>query len=434
MTDPWLANQLLTLAPDDGMLRSSRLLTRPARWQTLGCDERAVWGELSLKSRAGTRTRIDLDARIFDCTCRAAKFPCTHCFALLILLVEQPEAFTRAAAPPWVAAWPAEPAHSATTTARPPLSPARAQQRHAAVVAGLDDLRLWLHDLVRHGLATLPQRPPTYWSAMADRLVDAQAPALARALRRVAALPGKGPDWPEQVLGQLGRIYLLVQGFGRFDALDPATRADLRSAVGWLPRATPHDDALADDWLIIGRTAEDAAPRTLQRLWLWGTRHNRPALILHVAHGRRRLDTTLVPGTIGHATARYYAGQWPLQAYLEDPPTLRPAPAFVPGYPDIAAGVADYAQALARNPWLNPFPMALTRITVEAAHDRWFAVDPHGYRLPLAPRVAHAWHLRALTGPDRLALFGEWDGAHFTPLTVWHDGALRSLHQLRGVP
>ncbi|MBW1881427.1 MAG: SWIM zinc finger family protein, partial [Deltaproteobacteria bacterium] len=91
--------------------------------------------------------------------------------------------------------------------------------RRQRMAVGVQALDRWMDDLVRGGLASLETAGSAPWSRQARRLVDAQAPGLARWVGSLAAVPGSGPDWPEVLLGELGRIALLTEAFHRFDDL-----------------------------------------------------------------------------------------------------------------------------------------------------------------------------------------------------------------------
>ena len=69
----------------------------------------------------------------------------------------------------------------------------RVESRERKVQGGLDELDRWLADLVRRGLNSARSEGYRFWDAMAARLVDAQAPSLARrvvARSQVAGGPG----------------------------------------------------------------------------------------------------------------------------------------------------------------------------------------------------------------------------------------------------
>ena len=52
---------------------------------------------------------------------------------------------------------------------------------------------------------------------MAERLVDAQAPGLARLVRDLGGLPHRTSEWPERMLIDLGRLALLLDAARRME-------------------------------------------------------------------------------------------------------------------------------------------------------------------------------------------------------------------------
>jgi hypothetical protein len=71
-----------------------------------------------------------------------------------------------------------------------PVDPAAAQQRAARraerTAAGMVELRRWLEDVVRQGVASLQQQSYGFFDRVAARMVDAQAPGAATRVRRLA--------------------------------------------------------------------------------------------------------------------------------------------------------------------------------------------------------------------------------------------------------
>src|SRR5262249_58882586 len=85
----------------------------------------------------------------------------------------------------------------------------RAASREAKVAAGLRELELWLRDIARGGLAAVQSQPPNFWERTAARLVDAQAPGVARLTRDMAGVPGLGEGGGGRVVERCGGCFVL---------------------------------------------------------------------------------------------------------------------------------------------------------------------------------------------------------------------------------
>ncbi|MBF6178047.1 DUF5691 domain-containing protein [Nocardia otitidiscaviarum] len=190
-----------------------------------------------------------------------------------------------------------------------------ADKRHARVSAGLADLDMWLADQVRTGLAQM-DRSHQVFEAVAARMVDAQAPGVARALRELARV-GTRADWPQRLLREFGRLHLLIAAHQRLDHLSPALRASVRTHIGY---PTPVDSvreqpAVRDIWQVLATrtTVEDGLYS--RRIWLRGTTTARWALLLDHHHGSPTFpQDTPAPGVHIDAALHYYPAAAPLRA------------------------------------------------------------------------------------------------------------------------
>lgn len=439
MTTSLSSEQILALAPDPGSAKAGQGLAGKHKWQTLGRDARAAWGECQGSAKEPYRTQVDLAGPAFRCSCPSRKFPCKHGLGLLLLLAREPASFAQAVPPAWVAEWLVKREQSAQRQAQPVRADAapdmaaqarRAAARDARVAAGVDELRRWLRDLLRHGLADAPQRPTSFWEGMAKRMVDAQAPGLARQLRELGSLAAAGGNWQARLLDGLARLHLLLESFQRIEQLDAALQADLRAALGWAQQKDdlPADGALRDQWLVLGqRTEEDENLRT-QRTWLWGIASGRLALSLSFAMFSQPLDRSLPPGTLLDAELGFFLSSYPLRAVVRErygPP--QPC-AGMPGAPGCMAASAGYAEALARLPWIERFPMALAAVTPAPYGPGWHVYDKAGHTLPLDLHFEAGWRLLALSGGRPLTLFGEWNGTTLLPLSAWAEGEFYAFY------
>ena len=462
----WTSEQVLALSPDAGSAKRGRSLAHVAKWPLLGKSPRAVWGECQGSGKKPYRTVIDLDIDLggpaFRCSCPSRKFPCKHAIALFLLLTEQ-ASFIEEQPPDWGAEWLDKRAEKAAQkpsekqatdpAAQTQQAQKRLTKREEKVAAGLDDLGQWLQDIVRRGLADLPAQPYSFWDQAAARLVDAQAPGLAKRVQALAGIPhasalaGRGNvDWLERMLKALGQLNLLVQSYRNIAQLSPAMQAEVRSQVGFTQtkddlyqraeQSEPTVAALSDTWQILGKVVTEEDALKTQRVWLWGLGSQQTAMVLSFAHGRRQpLDASLVPGACFNGRLIFYPGtgqqgtgqETGYRALVAERTTVPDVCRDSIGDKQIEAAIARYAQSLIQNPWLVRAPMALSRMLLRYSAHNWYLQDAEGKTLPLSPTFSQGWELLAMSGGHPLAIFGEWNGESLLPLSVWSDKKIVAL-------
>ncbi len=432
----WTTEQIIALAPDAASVKAARGVARPGQWPTLGQNDRALWGECQGSGGAPYQIGIDPSEPAFKCSCPSHKFPCKHALGLLLLAAGQPDAVPAGEPPAWLSEWLAKREQNAQRKAsraadtdldpeqqvkRAAAKDKRTAERQRKIEAGLEELERWLRDLVRQGLAHAQKQPARYWDAMAARLVDAQAPGLARWIQGMASLPASGEGWSERLLAQLGSLYLLLEGYRRLDSLPEPLRADIRSRIGWTWQEAdlPPEAWVRDRWLVIGqRSYEDEAMR-VRRTWLWGRECGRLALVLDFAHQSQPMPPIAAPGIWLEADLGFFPSQYPLRALLRNSTTVenQTMPAALA---DGAALLAAYAGALAQQPWLDILPATVAGLVpVRGEADVWRLRDTAGSLLPINPGFTDRWRLFAGSGGWPLTVFGEWNGSQFWPLSAW---------------
>ncbi|MFL5384566.1 MAG: SWIM zinc finger family protein [Longimicrobiaceae bacterium] len=443
MTDSaaaWTPERVLALAPDASAAKAGQGLAGPRKWVSMGTDGHTLWGECQGSGSTPYQVRVDTLEPAWRCSCPSRKLPCKHALGLFLLHAASPGALPRAEPPQWVAEWTAmreargekRQGRAAEAAAKPVDAEAqakRAARREDRVSAGLEELELWMEDLVRQGLGAARTRPASFWEGMAARLVDAQAPGAARLVRELAPLSVGGPGWEGRLLEALGRLRLLSRAWRRLGALPVALQEDVRSALGFALR---QEEVVAlgtvrDRWRVLGQREEDEDRLRVQRTWLRGERTGRDALVLAFAHGREPLDRSLIPGTAVDAEVAFHPSALPLRAVVaarHGPP----APfGELPGHATADAALAAYAAALAVQPWLEAFPLALSSAVPVRDGQGWAMRDGEGGVLPLATGFGRGWELLALSGGRPVALFGEWDGDRLRPLGTLAGGRFVSL-------
>lgn len=302
-----------------------------------------------------------------------------------------------------------------------PAAQARtAAQRQARVSSGVSDLQVWLGDLVRSGLSSAQSRPYGFWETPASRLVDAQAPGLARMVRVMSEIPSSGERWPDRLLEQVGKVHLLLEGYRHMESLSPETQADVRTMIGW---TTSQDELLltegvSDRWAVLGQQTVDEDKLRTQRTWLWGSETGRSALVLDFAFGNQPLDRSLVVGTVVDAEVVYFPGSVPQRALVKKRNAATSALSDLRGT-TIDAAIEAYAAAIALNPWLERFAMLLKDVIPQRVGEKWRVRDIDGKTLPMSPGFGVGWQMLALSGGAPVTIFGEWNGTALLPMSMW---------------
>jgi len=439
--------QVTALAPDASAAAAGRKLADPGVWKGLGRNADALWGEC--QGSALYQVRVALADLTAKCTCPSRKLPCKHSLGLLFLAAGQPARVPTGAPPAWLTEWLGKRAASAEKKAKKkarsaePADPAaqarRVERRQERVAQGLEALVLWLRDLVRGGLAGVDAQGPQLWESQAARMVDAQAPAVATRLRRMAELPRSSPDWPQRLLLQLGRLALLSHAFRRLDALAAPLQHDVRQLVGWTVNqedVVTAGDIVSDDWVVLGQSVDDDVRLRVQRSWLRGVASGREALVLQFSAAGAPFPETILPGTRLSADLAFWPSACPQRALIHarrgSPTPWRDS---LPGHDTIAGFLESVAERLARQPWLERFGCSLQGVTpasppgpLSATAERgnaWCVVDTTGAALPL--KGDDHWRLLAFSGGAPLDLAGEWDGERLLPLGAVVDGRYEVL-------
>ncbi|MEU6998584.1 SWIM zinc finger family protein [Nonomuraea sp. NPDC046570] len=434
MIERWSRDQVLGLAPDGPSGKAAQGVAAPGRWQARGVTEEVLWGECAGSGAKPYLACVDLGGPAYRCSCPSRKFPCKHALGLL-LLWSADDVPDEDVLPSWAAEWITRRAARAEAAqgereALPRAEGARDDAgscgsaptgvaavgigdgqagRRARVAAGLAELERWLADQVRQGLPGAEERD---WEELGRRLVDAQAPGVAAAVRRLGRVRAGG-EWG-RLLGEYALINLLAVGFRRRDELPAELARTVMMRVGFpVTRGEVLSGPVVRDlWDVLGRRDEEQDRLVSRRVWLRGRRTGRAALVLSFAPVGQALDASLVTGTAVNADLAFYPGATPLRALVA---TRHPQPGTGHGTPPgvpVEEALAEVASAVAGDPWTDSWPVVLAGVVP--------AVDRLG-GLPWHPRVATPWRLLAVSGGHPVTVAAEWTPRGLIPLTTWYD-------------
>jgi hypothetical protein len=448
----WTAERVTQLAPDETIAESGRRLANPdnAAWLTIGYGEYSVWGIYQGSANNPYTVKIDLlklqhGDYHWQCSCTTHKSPCEHILALLFLVVDNLDSLSEAAVPDYVSNWWDKAARRALekeerqrldSLANPQRDTEREQQyqaRKRRIGDGLEELEHWLINLIRRGLADPQVQSYEFWDTRAARMVDAQASGVAVWLRDMGGIPVSGTEWIEPLLYQLGRLYLLIESYKRFDDLTLEIQADIRSVLGWHMKRNEVSNAggITDRWLVIGRYTESLSDRMkTRRVWLRGLESGHDALLQEFTFGDALFETHLQPGWSLEARIVFYPSRYPLRAFIGEKLSEVNRGIKVKGA-SIHDSIIAYSRALSQNPWLPQFPFLLDKTVTTRFGGGWVVREADGTYLPLSDRFKEKfWSLMALCGGSPIQVAGEWDGTSFYPTGAVADGRFVDFEEI----
>jgi hypothetical protein len=406
-------------------MAAARKLALPGPWSDIGVSETLLWGKCQGSGRTPYQVSVDLTGPAFRCSCPSRKFPCKHALALLLMWAQGADAVSEGSPSDFAQQWADDRAGRAAhrverqdraaggeqdAVVDPEAAERRLRTRLQLMDSGIDELSLWLADLVRAGLAAVRRQPLTWWDAMAKRLVDAQLPGLADKVRGLGTMVNRGEDWTEPLFSALGRLWAVTRAWQRREELGPDAMGDLRAVLGWAVAGEEvrAGDRVSDTWLVLGTHRTDAGRIAEQRTWLLGEQTEELLLVLDFAAGGQPLPVAQLAGARLCAQVSRYAGRAVRRALFATDPEVVGTSVRLPVGTDLARAQQQLADALARNPWTRQIPVLLhdARLHVHGAAPAVRVVDPSGCWLPVSGDV-DPWTLLARTGGEPADLFGE---------------------------
>lgn len=453
--------QVTALAPDPASLKAGQGLANARKWVSIGGAENAIWGECQGSAADPYMTQVELDGLTTKCTCPSRKFPCKHALGLMLMAVKEPKLMSGATVPEWVQEWlgkraekEAKKTAKAEAIASKEVTPEslaeaaaaaekRTKNREEKIKAGLEEMELWIADLVRVGLAGCQKQGGAFWSGKAARLVDAQAKGLANQVEDLASVVVSGTGWQERLLERLSLLNLLCTAYRNIATSSEGQQADVRRYVGWTVKQEDVFDRrfleVNDTWRVLGQTLDVDDQLTTLKTWLHGAKSGRFASVLTFAVARQPLEMWALPGTEFTATLSYYASAIPLRAILRErgSDTVRPLKVDDSATPingiTLHEGLRGYALGLAEDPWLMGYPMLLKGVRVWQSDKGWLLEEADsGFTLPIERNCTFPWRLLSISGGHPVTIFGEWSGTTFLPVSAISSG--RYMHLDQGKP
>jgi hypothetical protein len=422
---------IYNLASDKDAFARAKKHAHTRKWKNLQSNGKLTWGESKSSGASFYKTIFDNthpEKAIFHCTCPSRKRPCKHSIALALLLLEQSGAFhiiegtsdwakdliaKKSAPPPTLEE--AEEIERKRAEHRLKTREKRLQQ----MATGLQELDLWLADILQQGLARAEEQGDDFWENLSARMVDAKLGGIGKRVLNLQNLRGT-TNWHEKMLAELGEIHLLSKGFQNLEKLPPHLQEELLNVTGinYKREDLIDHETVEDTWLIIGQTEHTADDKLYERrTYLYGENIDRIGLLLDFAFQTEPYKEQWQVGQIFKAGMIFYPSSYPMRMFAKVAHRID-EPVNWQGYYDLSAFADAYAMAIGDNPWLARFPAFLMQVTPVSEEGKLLLTDTNQQTIPARLQEDFDWKLLAISGGHPISVFGEWDGERLSIMSA----------------
>jgi hypothetical protein len=428
--------QMLTLAPDDASKKSGKDLASPTKWQNLCATDLAVWGECQGSGSKPYQTSIDLSNIAFKCSCPSRKFPCKHGIALGLLYARNAKSFTQTDPPGWVNEWlqkrtTKEEKKTEDKEVKPVDLEAQAKRqanRENKVRDGIQELLIWIKDLIRNGILGTPEKGFAFWENMSRRMVDAQAPGLAGMVKTLGDTDFFKEGWESVFLEKLLELYIVCKSYQHFDTVPELVKQDIKNWIGF---TTSQDElkakqGISDHWLVLGKNSSVDDNITTEKFWLYGNQSKQYAMVLQFIVRGQTASLLLSPGMVIEAELVYFPSVTPMRALIKNHNTVS-VPVSVEAYPSWQAIAEQQSLLYASFPVQTEKPYIVEKLMPIKHNGRWLLKDSLGFAALLPSHFKAFWKLLSISGgqPMDMAIVGKEN--EFEPIGVWVEEKYQSL-------
>jgi hypothetical protein len=267
----------------------------------------------------------------------------------------------------------------------------RETKRQDTVSEGAAELELWLRDLLRAGLLSLPEKGSAFFDKTAARMVDAKATGLANRVRDFNEIQFYvGNEWQSKALAHISSTYLLLEGLKNIENLPNKVQEDIRNLIGWSLKKEDilqrqDTEIVKDNWWVISKTQQlEPGDINVHKFWLFGTISRRFALITDFSYKGMPIQTLLAPSTFTHSTLAFFPSNTPLRAIIkEQGDTSNMQTDLEPIHQTWRAVHQDLAQRIAQNPWISETPLFVGNLYLIPLQNKWFLRDAEGSNMEI---------------------------------------------------
>lgn len=423
--------QIIQLAPDDASVKAGKGLASKTKWVLLEYNEHAIWGHCQGSGKTPYQTVIDVKNIAFKCSCPSRKFPCKHGLGLLFLYTAHSDLFKEAAEPDWVTTWLSKREEKAEKKEQKAKSDTqvdeaaqakRQAQRHQKVLNGIDDLQIWIKDLLRNGLLYVPERAYTLFEGIARRMVDAQASGLANRLKSIQEINFYDESWKHQLTDQLGKLYLLTESYKHLEEQSEDWQHEIRTQIGY-PQAKEDvlaGEAIADHWMVLHKRSRKINELNTETYWLYGRQSGRFAIYLSFVTPGSFPELNLVPGSVYQGQLCFYKGVSASRALFKT--CELSSETFMPlCCKNLEEATSRYREALQQNPFTEDLPVLIENIRLATQGNQLYIQDVNNKLFPISIADATRIDLLSVTGGKPFAAFLLANDTSWELNSIWYQ-------------
>lgn len=449
---------------DSNTAKRAREIALGNKLKNIQKNDLFIWGECKGSGASSYQIVVDLADGAVNCNC-PVRGNCKHGLGLLLRFAEKGDTFEKTEnIVEWAKVWidkrlkKAEPkVEKPKTAAEIEKTEKKKEQNAVEKMEGfqqnLQDLSLWMQDLVRTGVASQAESEKLYaWGWLQSTWMnDSKAQGISSFIKSLAIILNKqNANWAEEFVMELGELFMFVKSYQNLEKLPENIQTEFKNIAFYTKEkeiiANYSAEAIEDEWIITGQNrfeVDDNLPEGWnpsqlvgRRIWAHGIHTGKNAYFLdfyyngNFGSARPNFDYHLNTGTIVKGKVLYYPSLTPSRAFLLDKGmslNVTENEGKVPHFQTIEENLQSIATAISLNPWTRLFPFLLKNVRLVQINKQWAVVDENRFTLSFSISNEHLYKIFAVTGNQPFHLTGEWNGKAFSPCTIWIEGRFYAI-------
>jgi len=423
--------QILQLAPDDASAKAGVQLSGSSKWLTKCVHPLALWGECQGSGKNPYKTFIDLSNIAFKCSCPSRKFPCKHGLGLFLLYADNPSLFSTVdKLPPEIEEWVSKRAGKTEPkeqTEKKPVDEAaqqkRTESREKKIIAGIEELQLWIKDVARTGIMNVPQNQYAFATNIIARMIDCQAPGLAYQLKKINKIDVYKEGWQKSLTKILSKTYLLAESYKNKDDFDILLKEDIDSLIGWTKSKEEvlANNPVRDEWIVLSKLLESEASLTTESIWLYGLNSGKFALLLNYYAGNQIAVELLPVGYTMQAELVFYPSVFPLRALIKSRDKQQNSLPEPMGTNDLESIKNKVADVLSIAPFIENLPLLISNFRIAFLTSTWYLIDHASKGMSIINSDDECWNILSISKGNVFTCFGIYANDTIDIHSLWFE-------------